>query len=225
MIRSSDRLKLLILLRSDYSENLFWTAVNVIKESLHDYLLMESQKKISSTPSVERIFNDMLLNDNNLIINFNYTNTVNKIIEFYNYGNLKLNQYFIHGSLINNDIIIGIQDKLNIPNDLIFMKKSFHKTHQKSRFDIFSQIVGCEELILFGYSLGESDHTYFYRYFDYIMEKHKQFKINNLKKITIYHYKDEGKREIISQIDKLCKNELNTLNDFVQINYHDVTLY
>ena len=103
---------------------------------------------------------------NLLIIDFNYTPTVGTILhELKIKGELKseIEHIKIHGSIDENDIIFGIEDNARIPSKYVFLKKSSNKNFYA--VDFSSALEKCKDFVLFGHSLGETDHMYFIDFF------------------------------------------------------------
>ena len=119
--------------------------------------------------NVEYFFNNVIDNNgskNHYIVNFNYTTGCNRFV-----GNNSIN---IHGTLENNNIIIGID---NDPGDGrflgadVFTKLDRRAKNKSSAFKLPSE-TDIDTILVFGHSLGRQD----YSYFRYIFEKQKDRK-------------------------------------------------
>ena len=120
-------------------------------------------------------------NDRFKIISFNYTNSLLELLEIEsrrrwgvsngvgkkwqnNFEKLKESIVTIHGSLIANNIIVGIEDvKDTIPKETYQVRKSLHVDY--SSFSL-EQLKTASKVVIFGHSLGKSDQMYFKRLFD-----------------------------------------------------------
>lgn len=143
--------------------------------------------------------------DNNLyILNFNYSKTVEEYIRrFFSQkeNHVKINH--IHGTLKDNDMIIGVQDNVDLPKKANFLYKSRHVNPQKVA-DISNILKRAEKIIFFGYSLGETDHSYF----DFLFETQSANEATS-KNFIFYHYGDDARNELDYNLRMLTKKNLN----------------
>jgi hypothetical protein len=146
------------------------TALKIVKDMVDDF------EKNANT-SAGFITN----NDRFKIITFNYTNSLLELLEIEsrskwgvtngagqkwqnNFEKLKESIVTIHGSLLSNNIIVGIEDvKDSIPKETYQIRKSLHVDY--SSFSL-EQLKTASKVIIFGHSLGKSDQMYFKRLFD-----------------------------------------------------------
>jgi hypothetical protein len=145
-----------------------------------------------------------------LIIDFNYTDTVSKISDFLDLKIADEDSHFhhlkIHGTLENDDLIFGVEDKADIIPKHIFLKKSVNKSFQP--IDFSKEILNSSNFIIFGHSLGETDHMYFEDYF-----KHASLpsETRGYQNIVIYHYGEESYYDLFAQLDKLTQKKITKL--------------
>ena len=133
---------------------------------------------------------------------------INKFIKF-----IKI--YYPHGSISNKYIILGVEDDANISKEHIFLKKTCDPNFSKFPINIFDD---CKKLIVFGHSLGQTDHTYFKNFFM------KQCKPDSVSKnIFISHYGESGYYEIMKQLDSLTDNNIGKLRSFNNLKLIDVS--
>jgi hypothetical protein len=146
---------------------------------------------------------------NLLIIDFNYTSTIRIILnELKAKGELKseVEHIKIHGSIEENDIIFGIEDGARIPSKYVFLKKSSNKNFYA--VDFGSAIQKCKDFVLFGHSLGETDHMYFQDFFQNSCNKLK--KDDNQNSI-FFHYGEMEYYKLLAQIDTLTFKNITKL--------------
>lgn len=150
-------------------------------------------------------------NIDTLIINFNYTDTVTRIINNKNTAE----EIKMHGSY-DKDIIIGIEDNIALSKEFIFLKKSTSPIYPN---------VDCNEILsnainiyFFGYSLGETDHSYFDRFFSRISSILP--KVN--KRITFFYYKENGRLDILHELDTLTIRQIGLLKQRNNIIFTEV---
>lgn len=124
----------------------------------------------------------------NYFLNFNYTDTVTKVLNHYQYTST---QNFIHGNLIDEEIIFGFGDEMDKfykeieeLNDNEFFRhiKSFHyfKTPSQRKLQTFLNS-GLYQVCVYGHSCGLSDRVMLNEIFEH----------ENCKSIKIYYYNDE----------------------------------
>lgn len=168
--------------------------LTLFEHSLHSYLkkIVEQsqnddpwQYTVSSDGLYESIagmpaFSDasVLEKHHNTILTFNYTSPFQRRDEGYFPGLDSVR--FIHGSLAQGDIIIGIdaleqgprgQRALIDDEDVIPFTKTFHTLESTSHYDAFSDVFNDEPpdcIKFFGHSLSEADYSYFQSIFDHV---------------------------------------------------------
>lgn len=126
------------------------------ENSFKDYLKRIINEKYKQNS--KSLLSALLSNYNNVdIINFNYTNVddCNKVHK----------QFNVHGSLEDDEIIIGI-DTLATEDDLnnSIFTKTYRNLHRlKEKLELPKNI---DHLVFYGHSLAEADFSYFYSLFD-----------------------------------------------------------
>lgn len=120
----------------------------------------------------------VLEKQHNTILTFNYTSPFQRRDEGYFPGLDSVR--FIHGSLAQGDIIIGIdalnqglkgQRELIGDEDVIPFTKTFRTLQSTSHYDAFSDVFDDEPpdcIKFFGHSLSEADYSYFQSIFDHV---------------------------------------------------------
>ncbi len=171
-----------------------------VRIGLMDYLTKEEKKDIKSESVAAQvlrgIYNNSLFEH---IYTLNYTD-LNSIGRKLGINNLSKVCY-LHGSLSNKDIIIGIDD-VKINNDFKNWRKTrseFYKSH-----NIFADLDASKEVVFFGLSFGWIDYKYFYQFFakmstptvDPISERNK-------KCITIFTYDESDRRSIFDFLERM----------------------
>lgn len=171
-----------------------------VRIGLMDYLTEEEKKGIKSESVAAQvlrgIYNNSLFEH---IYTLNYTD-LNGIGRKLGINNLS-NVCYLHGSLSNKDIIIGIDD-VKINNDFKNWRKTrseFYKSH-----NIFADLDASKEVVFFGLSFGWIDYKYFYQFFakmstptvDPISERDK-------KCITIFTYDESDRRSIFDFLERM----------------------
>lgn len=167
---------------------------------LMDYLTEEEKKNIKSESVAAQVLHAI---QNNLlfehIYTLNYTdlNVIGRRLGINNLNNV----CYLHGSLANKDIIIGIDD-VKIKNNFKNWRKTrseFYKSH-----NIFADLDASKEIVFFGLSFGWIDYKYFNQFFakmstptvEPIMERDKKY-------ITIFTYDENDRRSIYDFLERM----------------------
>lgn len=147
------------------------------------------------------------------VVNFNYTIFLKKLIDAINYNCTEFCIRQIHGSL-KEDIVFGVQDSLDLTRNHVFLYKSYNK-HQNVN-GLPHILENADKIIFFGYSLGESDHSYFDDFFKNQTEKNCRSKT-----FIFYHYGQDAYDDIIWQLKALTNNRTSYLNQYNNIKFID----
>lgn len=137
------------------------------------------------------------------VLNFNYTPTIENYLErkFQDVSRYKINH--IHGTLLDGNIIIGVQDSVELNKNQSFLYKT-RRVNTKNVYEIGRYLDSAIDIIVFGYSLGESDYSYFEHLF------HEQCKDTVPgKRFIFYHYGEKGRDDIDYNLRVLTGNQLN----------------
>lgn len=181
------------------------------KIALMDYLKEAQDKEINrNSKAFEMIKNE--IDTANRIYNFNYTNSVFKIVQLLGIDNIENKHFYVHGSLEQQDIIFGVEDNAKATEEHIFLKKAYNENFGKS--DIKQCLNEENDLILFGHSLGITDISYFKDYIPNLASNYRK------SRLVFYHYGDDGYDELMRKLDKYTFNELSGFknsNDFILI--------
>lgn len=194
-----------------------------LKWSLVEYLNTLDYENINQESPAYRLIGQVT-KEPALIIDYNYTPTISNILMSFNGHFSKVNPNIkhvkIHGSTENKDIIFGVEDSANISRHHIFLKKSVHKNFDST--DYSSLIEDCTNLIVFGHSLGETDHSYFKDFLYHATFKDRGKKTHN---ILLFHYGEEGYNNLFAQLDTLTSSRISGLKHFNNVETIDVQEY
>ncbi len=153
-----------------------------------------------------RLINSIRDNGKFSIYSFNYTDSVERCT------NLSVNH--VHGKYQDNSVILGTEDNETADRGLCFLQKSFSPYYESS--DLKYELNKCDTIIFFGHSLGKADYLYFQDFFK------KQSKEGlpeeaDKKKIVIFTYNEESRRNILFQLFSMNEHRLDRFyqqNDF-----------
>lgn len=150
------------------------------------------------------------------ILTFNYTDIIERIHDYY-FSSLKKNYLInhIHGSLSDDNIVFGIEDSAEVAKEHVFLYKS-HNTNQNIN-GLTSIFDNAKNFKFFGYSLGETDHSYFDDFF-----KAQTMPDCKDKNFTFYYYGDDAYDDLIWQLKKLTNNRLSYLKQYNKLTFTDL---
>ena len=196
-----------------------------LKESLCNYLSsIDTSKFVDGSEAyiiIDHIFLQSLKLGDELdttILNFNYTNIVQRIIEerlsWSNMRNREFKMQFknVHGTLSYGNIILGYNgvEKLNDDHNF-FIEKSANKNYAE-----YNEILlGCDQVIIIGHSLGKSDEIMFKSLFSATSTKKQP-------RILIFYYKKAGYDSLKRRIVEMTGGALNAMTNKRKIRLEDI---
>lgn len=96
------------------------------------------------------------------VYSFNYTNTVNHIV------NAQLQVNHVHGRATDSTAILGTEDNQKSIRDLCFFQKSFSPYYRSTNLKY--DLSNADTVIFFGHSLGKADFLYFENFFKHNLQ-------------------------------------------------------
>ncbi|WP_417528158.1 AbiH family protein [Marinomonas shanghaiensis] len=149
-----------------------------------------------------------------LILNFNYTNSVEVILNSLGVPPYKIDESIIHvhGSVKQDDIIFGVDDDARINNEHSFLRKTSSSLYDGEQ--VMQALNDFERLSIFGHSLGESDHMYFKCFQNLAIGIGRQSRARNQREsLNLYYYDEMAKYQLLSQIYTLSGRKMGQLKD------------
>ena len=176
---------------------------------LHEFLcnyLIEEQKTIapnnnSAAAKILKVVGNASSSKYVSIYTFNYTELNLKARA------LKLSQInytHMHGELVNNSIILGVNDGAEIKEGY----EQFQKTmspHYNSH-NLLADLDTASEIIFFGLAMGEIDFTYFKSFFTKISNG-EIVKPNDKKNVTIITKNESSRQKILMNLNQMGINK------------------
>lgn len=159
------------------------------------------------------------------ILNFNYTNSVNFVIDDYYFktptiinflGTMPYFSKHIHGDIRKNNIILGVEDSAVIPLGYHFIKKSYDRSYRAYK----NLLLTCDELIVFGHSMGETDDSFFRPFF-----RRQLTGKASPKRVSIYFKGDDGYIDLLDRLDSLTEFQLNMFREYNTLDLIDIDNY
>ena len=185
-------------------------AFRLIKQGLCEYI---------------RIAADSLADDNTHALNvlFAITNAYENgnIVKIYNFNYTDLPYHYeydykdlihhVHGTSKDRDIIIGTRDSSELNDNYIFLQKSLDSNFKAPR--LISDLLDADEVVIFGHSIGASDHQYFKDFFQQQSSREASKSVS----ITIFTKDQQSEVDVKNSIQQITNHELialNARNDF-----------
>ena len=161
---------------------------------------------------------EMLCNYSTLILDFNYTKTIENILsEINDLKTASITHVKVHGDL-ENGVVFGVDDKAKIGTDHIFLKKSVNSNFKSTNFS--QAIIDSTSFGVFGHSLGETDHMYFREYFQTACKGKSEEDSNDL---AFYYFKEDGRLKLHKHLDILTKQQIAKLKQKNKIRFIDTS--
>ena len=183
----------------------------ILKKKLKEYLekqeevFFEEMKENTQTKKMSHsILQDFLEMQNSKIYTFNYTNT-QKIAKNLILG-FKDNVTHIHGSIKENNIILGTGDQRDIPDPFFQFYKSASPNYSSN--NLVEDLNNADEIYIFGHSLGRNDHDYFSDFFKKASSNNKIPQYSKKIKIRIFTYDNNSEIDIKKQLMALTNRHL-----------------
>ncbi|RYE33602.1 MAG: hypothetical protein EOP42_08110 [Sphingobacteriaceae bacterium] len=200
------------------SNNNFQNEFDDLCKALIEYLNKIDVSKLKTTGKAYTTLEN-LKSSNFLIFDYNYTSTVENLLKRFGLPESEIDRRVvkIHGSLLSNEIIFGIEDSVYLKSPKnIFLKKSASPIFVD--VDLNSYLSKAVKTSFFGHSLGESDHMYFK---DFFGNAANLYHPGVGKIIDIYYYKQQSYYQLQAQLDNLANNKLGQLRRLNKVTYID----
>lgn len=158
---------------------------------------------------------DVLNKHNVLILDFNYTNSVYEILNK-NTETIKCTIHNVHGLAKDRSIIFGIEESAHKNEDDIWLLKIVNKNYKKT--DILSYLRNSSQVIFLGFSLGESDHSYFHGFFN-----DRVSYIQRTPPVVLFTFYGEDSRvDLHKQLFKISSRNLSGIIEQFNIEFKDI---
>ena len=144
------------------------------------------------------------------VINFNYTD----LISYLTHDSVV--SHHIHGTLKDKEnIVFGVQDSADLDKRHSFLYKSHNRVlnvnHLNERFE------DAKHILFYGYSLGQTDHSYFEDFF-----REQSTKGCERKKFDFFYYGQEGYDDLFWQLRTLTGNRMIQFIQFNDVEFINV---
>jgi hypothetical protein len=155
-----------------------------------------------------------------LILDFNYTKSIYKLLVDLSYPTSLIKERIVkvHGSIESGNIIFGVEDQARIHRQDIFLKKTCNINYAPIPFR--QLLENASEVHIFGHSLGETDHMYFFDFFSGCTNRRAS---NDMGSIFLYYFGKTGYKELHMQLDDLTIKRIGFLKQNTKFNQIDVS--
>lgn len=192
---------------AQYSKSINQEDFKALCECLLEYMDSQNLKNSYDSTKAYKLIKENCDRDY-IILDFNYTDSVEKILASLNVPESSLfdNIIKIHGSVKEKSIVFGIEDEAKVDQNHLYLQKSYNKNYKGVNLNNLWKAVS--EIHIFGHSLGETDHPYFNEFF--IQAANGSFQRIGLK-LFIYYYGEESYKDLMIQINKMTQNQIRNL--------------
>ena len=183
---------------------------SIIIKKLKEFIKAEQDSlyMIENDVAAKKVLLDLIKLPNYFVHSFNYTDIESICKTTGNYISSGRVEY-VHGSIANNDIILGTGDNTNLPEEYDFLYKTSNKNYSSN--NLAESLDYAQEITIFGHSLGENDFDYFKPFFQKISQNvgvNYNKLTNERLKLTIYTKDEASEIAIKRQLRKLTDNHL-----------------
>ena len=191
--------EILRLYASGYSQNLIadkrdeYLFVEIVR-SLTEYIRSEEKKCVDNNSVAIRVLKAVVENGYfSSIYSFNYTDLSSIAYRVGIDSDIKYSH--VHGNVKDNTIILGIDDKVEVRKGYEFLRKVYNPHYESHhlRYDLQE----CEEVVIFGHSLGDIDYWYFGDFFE---KQCRCIDRRDSKRITIFTKDHKSRIQILEQL-------------------------
>lgn len=193
--------------------NIDLEAFKQIHQKLIEYLQDQINSHKPESPIPYRLLQSfMKMAGKNTIYTFNYTDPFWVYPD--NYSSILRPVYYVHGSLAEKNIIIGVGDKHQLYEQYNFLYKAMNPNYRSS--GIVSDLEDADNIIFFGHSLGDNDHDYLNQFFVDSCYK----RVNKPKRrITFFIRSEDDQLNMKSRLRDLTDKKLQRLMNMCEVNF------
>lgn len=180
---------------------------NQVRAALSDYLSGIDYSALNTQSAAIEMLKAIRNGLNCVIYDFNYTD-IDRLLTFIG-GTPSFKVHYIHGTLKDRNIVMGFEN-IRLPySTLDFMVKFKSDSYKTSiDFDLRKDLDAAEEVLIFGHTLGSTDHSYFKQFFQAEINKCKDIQTP----ISIVTYNTNSRRSILREIDEMTNYNADMLN-------------
>ena len=179
---------------------------NNLVSGLTDFLREEEKKDIKNNSVAAKVLKAVIDNGYfSSIYSFNYTDLY-KIAR-----KMGIDSHFsyehVHGSLKDNSIILGVEEKSDLIPGYQFLYKTYNQHYESHAIQY--DMLEADEVVFFGHSLGDNDYHYFQMFFRNQCRDNMTRKDG--KRITIFTFDEKSRIEILEQLRQMNDKKTDLL--------------
>lgn len=188
----------------------------ILVSSLTDYLQQEQETFVermrnihgARPASLAHILLETLVKKEDIsIFSFNYTDL--RLLARQLILGFDADIHYVHGSLRDNDIILGAGDSRLLDDNYFDFYKSANERYKSN--NLIEELSDADEVYIFGHSLAKNDHDYFSEFFDMAIHERKGVFQNRKLKLRIFTKDTKSSIEIKKQIMTMTNHHLTGL--------------
>lgn len=178
-----------------------------VRMALCDYLSEIDYTILNSESVAIELLKAISRGMNCVLYSFNYTD-IGRLLTYIG-GTPLFAIHYVHGTLKDKNIVVGFENIRLQYSDLDFMVKFKSDSYKTSDdFDLRKDLEAAEEVLIFGHTLGCTDHSYFKQFFQDEINK-----VNNRRTpISIVTFDANSRRSILREIDEMTNYNADMLN-------------
>jgi hypothetical protein len=196
---------------------------NELRLMLMDYLKIAQNSKLNHESAAAKTILSLMQHSSWTVLDFNYTDSVELLIKGLDIKMHNKTAYIkIHGSLAKSDIILGVEDDSDIPNEHVFLNKSFSPSY--GAVDVYSLMKSARKIEFFGYSFGETDHMYFKDYFNDVLLELTKRQSTDIVSFKYSYYGDDSYQDIYKNLHILTGKNYSGLGKKFRFERQDLSI-
>ena len=189
---------------------------NLLTKALSAYLSFREKDVLKEGTCAKKVLHHILdlrehdvfdTSDDPFIYSFNYTD-LNSIAERLGLPSSFKCQH-VHGSLADNNIVLGFGDNVISRAETEFMRKSFNEKYNPP--PIISAMMRARSIIFFGLSFGEVDYAYFNEFFNTVSSFDDEGSSLGGKELIFITYDEQSRLSILHNIHERTGNKTSQL--------------
>lgn len=165
---------------------------------------IEQEYPIDKDSIAVKVYKAIIDNGGFKAYSFNYTD-LNEISS--NLGIGTMDCIHVHGSVKEDSIILGVDSTHDVYKGYDFMYKVYSPEFQSSC--LRQDLALCEEVVIFGHSLGDVDYSYFKAFFKSLCRE--DISMQERKKVTIFTYDDNSRFDILRQLREMNDKQMQLM--------------
>lgn len=188
-----------------------------LKSALCDYIASIEVPKDIESAHAHKLINQVSGDEGLYVVNFNYTNSVKHLLSKAGLDDSSISKRLlhIHGSIESKDIIFGVDDSSHVPDQHVYLNKSYAKNFADR--DLINRLQAASKVHFFGHSLGAPDRAYFIQFFGRLAATHVQTKV------YFYHYGEQGLKDLMVQLRSITGNRVSAVRSNAEVSIIDVS--